>query len=226
MKKIWILVLCLVLFSSCSTVPTEQTGDSTYTEQLGNFTQNGGIVLPENMLSGISIFSYSEYCKFLKNTELPDSFVTYEQIKELGEFEGIVFLPKDTHVSDTFNRYMYSLVDENGVELSLYVYQNEVILPDDASVVSSDTSDLRNLKTPTSGIRQIGDIYYRYDLGGSLVSIMWITNQTKFSLSANDSGLGSYPTDKKETVVSKLLDRSTAEKEVQEIEKKIAAKGN
>ena len=58
----------------------------------------------------ITIESYAEYLAYLATADLPATFVPYETISALGEFDHFVCL-SDGRIGD-YSHYMYTLVDE------------------------------------------------------------------------------------------------------------------
>ncbi len=266
MKKISVLLLAFLMllsFSACSsksstsnTPPDYQLGDGVAfpAHQLGD-----GVAFPagagERRDPAIHLRSYSEYLDFLSQRNLPDEFVSYDQIKELGEFEEFVLGNYDWFYGkseeELFEVYRYEVKDENNQRLTVSVYhngadekleevaklyvesyfkRNNIPFRDTLVVpIESDDADLRMCKTVDNGIddshvtvytRQIGNLTYYYHANGELDDIEYNNGGTHIRLRLSSS-LNNYPTNEKQTEMSKLLNRSTAEKEIQRFTMKI-----
>ena len=119
MKKIVIcaLLLCLILTACGQITPQEQlngvlnttTGVTTIstTEPKTDLNINEGGELPL-----FACYSWDEYIKFVSTTTLPDDFVLYEELRQIGNFQSLILLSY-LYYGD-FSSYLYGFEDEEG----------------------------------------------------------------------------------------------------------------
>jgi hypothetical protein len=162
----------------------------------------------------ITIESYDEYLVYLATADLPATFVPYETISALGEFDHFVCL-SNGRIGD-YSHYMYTLVDETGMELILYVEYNRNG-PELTPLPIIDDIDPDNMRKPLSSQRGrylYEGIEYKY-ISTGLLSITWEDQGHIFTLFADD--LGSYP-DRTDTLAGKMMDLSQAKEALSAIE--------
>ena len=193
-----ILVLTTVFLAGCNVygdkfaVDTEsenQSSGDAYSEVL---TEYGSTPIDHNGVDvPLPTFSYLyEYEKFISETELPEDFVYYEDIKELGIFTGLVIL--STVRKDGYSNYRYVLFPSEkyndfmknsfGFEIAKDPWSNEFdsafpLLMD----TDVDTSDLMALDSAKNGTYMLEGLKYKYR-GGRLESIRWKSGDWYYSL--------------------------------------------
>ena len=158
--------------------------------------------------------TYEEYCNYVQNADLPAEFVPYEAISPLGQFDHFVFL-SSAHYGD-YSHYMYTVIDESGTELILYVEYNRNG-PELTPLPIIDDIDPDNMRKPLSSQRGrylYEGIEYKY-ISTGLLSITWEDHGHIFTLFADD--LGSYP-DRTDTLAGKMMDLSQAKEALSAIE--------
>ena len=161
----------------------------------------------------ITIESYDEYLVYLATADLPATFVPYETISALGEFDHFVCL-SNGRIGD-YSHYMYTLVDETGMELILYVEYNRNG-PELTPLPIIDDIDPDNMRKPLSSQRGrylYEGIEYKY-ISTGLLSITWEDQGHIFTLFADD--LGSYP-DRTDTLAGKMMDLSHVQQALEAI---------
>ena len=206
-----IVLLCLSLVvCACSNSNNIGSGPIDQNNQITNNEQNGDI---EASQGGdrpmLSIESVGEYTDFIKSTKLPENFVTYEKINQLGDFKFkfLVFL-EEVHAIE-YKSYLYTLVDSSGYEICLYIDNLETVETDDINI-STDTvnaADMRTIAEKTSGTFTTDGISYKY-VAGELLSISWIDQGIRYKL-CGDPMLSDYPATQS-TFVGKLLNANVA----------------
>ena len=214
MKKISVMVcfLCMCLAFVCCNSGNVQASLSNESKREVQLTQNEKsevTIIPEYYTTNID--SKLEYNWFLLTNKVPDNFVKYKDIKQIGKFDDIVLGGRSTGCSSTFDysRYHYCLIDESGAELTLYVDSN----PEDDTVIEAETitavneSDMRYLEEDLRGHYTVDGMTYAY-VSGKLLSIEWVSNGITYTL-CGSMNLSDYP-DITSTFVSKLLNLETA----------------
>lgn len=199
MKKIFCLFILtlfvLINMSSC--------------QKLENGNIFKGIQDNDNSISGdeplLGFYDISSYEKFIVQTDLPEDFVRYDNIKALGEFKGIVFLC-DTEDGD-FSYYMYSLIDKNAGEFTLYVDKKPFYESEHTKnvITEVDKSDMRSLDTEISGTYQQDNLRYVF-ISGKLISIEWKSGDWYYTISSIDD----LKEDTSKANISKLFNLETA----------------
>lgn len=149
--------------------------------------------------------SYEKICE--KNGGLPENFVTYDKISHIGAFDSFIYL--SNVISGDNSRYMYTLIDENGYNVSIKFKLNDD-KPSEAEniLITENINDFRNLSSEISGCVFVDDVEYTYVLG-KLLSIKKVYEDITVTITGA-SVLSDYPTDREETFISRLLDPDTA----------------
>lgn len=155
--------------------------------------------LPANStsLNYPTFYNYEDYLSYLDKTDLPAEFITYEDLKPLGEFY-LATIPSNT-------AYNYSFIDSRAYHLNVWIYQNGKTGPGGKNYFAQP-SDLENMLTlPDESSSSIlrGPLEYVY-VKGELLCILWNNGDTSFSLSGN-SVLSDYPTDGEPTILDDLV---------------------
>ena len=136
--------------------------------------------------------NYAVYLKIMETADLPDNFVTYDQIKGFGEFYYFV-LPEP----DVCDRYYYKVKHGEYEEYIITLNSSETL----SSIISGKTTfsvtDIEELLFPEglNGIRYkndlpekvyllFSDILYVYE-ENELNAIYWENNGTLYKLEGN-----------------------------------------
>lgn len=192
---VFILLLCLsVAVCSCSAMRSEDTGNV--------------VTLPEGDDRVIlTINSTDDYTAFLNTTKLPQEFVMYEEIKELGNFLGFVVL-SEFYVDD-YSSYMYNLRDSSGYVLSLHIDHDtlEETIGSSSPITKVNSENMRILPQKSSGTYVDQGLVYRY-VNGELLAISWTYEGVTFTLGGS-SMFSDYPSTEA-TFAGKLLNGSKA----------------
>lgn len=202
MKKLFIaIILMSLIFSmfSCS----GENGKGYNAD--GNDENYAAGVMGERPL--LTLESLSEYKKFVKNAKLPEDFVVYDDIKELGEFKEFVCLSEAR--KNDFSECMYTLYDEDAGEFVLYIDREPFYESEHTKnvITNVNAKNMRSLNSSEHGTYKNGDINYVY-LNGKLSSIEWKSGEWYYTISSIDD----LKEDISGTNISKLfnLDTSTA----------------
>ena len=146
------------------------------------------------------------YTEFINSTELPADFVSYDEIAAIGAFRGLVIL-SDAYTND-YSSYLYTLVDSEGFEISLYVDHNEKILSTANPVSNVNQTDMRMLSDTSRGVYTSNGLTYKY-VSGELLSISWKNQNITYTLCASGAPmLSDYPL-AESTFVGKMLNLTT-----------------
>ena len=113
MKKLFIVMLLVVLLILAACGDTKQTPTDTDIDD----KENNEHITDVNSWRDINNFSYEEYLDYIQSTELPDNFVKYETISELGEFYTFTF--SDREVDE---HYSYGLLYDEYILKIQYRY--------------------------------------------------------------------------------------------------------
>lgn len=191
-------------------VPPEDSSDKT--EEPEGASGQGEIATP-------TFERYEEYLKFIDSVKnLPDDFITYDMLKDIGEFRSFV-------CGTTFIGYGYNFTDENNVRIlaKIYPLPNEV---ETYPMVTPDNSSNMRSVTPigTWSTYSYNNITYHYYFNGTLAGIEWIIGEKIVYLSMLEPNtFAAYPLDGETTFVSQLLSLQTAEAAVEVFNQKVEA---
>ncbi len=213
MKKIIsiLLVLSFILcISACSVdLDVESQSDETspsfkyiddYVNNYGNI--NNGDALGD--IPMLSIFSLDEYNYFLEVCELPDHFITYRDLRQIGDFKGFVVLENQATIK--YKSYMYSFLDGD-YDITLYVKHNDNELDTiqtEKNILNSSGIDMR--RNISTGSYFNGDMEYYY-IQGNLNSIEWKSNNIRLTF-CSEPDLHAYQGDN--PIINKLLNKNEA----------------
>ena len=168
------------------------------------------IVKPNIQYQDVSFYSKEAYTEFLNSAELPDNFVSHDKIDDIGDFDALVFLSEAYHLRD-YSWYMYTLVDSEGFEITLYVDHRDRVLSTKTPVSNVNKTDMRLLPDASENVCVYvsNNMEYTY-ISGKLHSISWETQNITYILCASGTPmLSDYPlTDS--TFVGKMLNTETA----------------
>ncbi len=216
MKKFLSIFLAMITFvisfTGCQTQAEESGSDN-----VNSLKPNDSVPANENIEDvhvdeyQLSIFSYDEYVKFTKTADLPEYFVTYEDISQFGEFSGFVCLSK-SEMGD-YSSLFYSFVDETGADLCMYVDYipkgNTLVGKFEMQIIKEtniNALDMRTASVSESSAYSHNGIEYLYFPSGKLHSIVWRRGDIEYIVHHD---LSTYPTDKS-TAISKLLKLESA----------------
>ena len=164
---------------------------------------------------------YNEYLNFLNNdkVKIPDNFITYDMIKNIGAFDCIVV--------SSFDDYGYLLFDENDIGITVRMFS--ALNNDSTTPITStyEANDLRKIIAPDnqkSALTHNG-ILYNYSESGGLYQISWqYAEQTiTIAMTINYVRLADYPLDGETTFVSQLLSTQTATAAIEAFNQKVDA---
>lgn len=204
-----IILLCSICLTicACNMNVLDGVNSSDSTEINTNALPKETVKPNEGERPILTFESENEYKKFLNLAELPADFVSYDEIVAIGAFKGVVFL-SDAYAND-YSSYMYSLVDFEGFEITLYVDHSEEALSTANSVSKVNKANMRLLSDTSSGVYVSGNIKYQY-VSGELLSISWENQNINYTLCASGAPmLSDYPP-AESTFVGKLFDTDTA----------------
>jgi hypothetical protein len=218
MKKqriiVLIISLCLSLFA-CTQVESNET--------IPSFMSNSPTVstsIPlapeinvEPSYEPLMIDNYTEYLAFLENTDLPKTFIPYEEFSSIGEFDQFMCLTNAA--KGDYGQCMYTLIDASGWKLTLYVENRTerwTINESKLALIPSmpeNTQDYRSQPIDKEKYLYNQGILYTY-VNGKLMSSVWYSETAEFTLcNTNGEQLGNYPTESAHsTFVSKILTKS------------------
>lgn len=220
-KKYLLLIISIALIFSlcgCNSSPPQDLNDETemhITEDQLLLTDSKGIVENHNggytdtTLTGeiplLTIEDIDMYNKFISQTDLPENFVYYNDIKEFGEFDTLVFLC-DIRRGE-YTEYMYDFRDENAGRFSLFVKSEPPKKFELTSQVITNVnrSDMRTLDSEQSGTYTHENIDYVF-IKGKLLSIEWKSGGLYYTISS----IGDLNDDIGGFNISKLFDLGTA----------------
>ena len=174
--------------------------DYTAAENNENFTAG---VMGERPL--LTLESLAEYKKFIENAKLPEDFVVYDDIKDLGKFKGFVCLSEAR--KNDFSECMYTLYDENAGEFVLYIDREPSQQSEHTKnvITNVNTKNIRSLDSSEHGTYKKDGVDYVY-LKGKLFSIGWKSGDWYYTISSIDD----LKEDTSGSNISKLFDLDTS----------------
>ena len=217
MKKTLLIIVATivlaVLLTGCQKQSLPIVNDSSTNDKTINTQGTTAQETEINSCIGLfSIYSYSDDTKFINTTELPEHFVTYEEISEFGEFKGFVRL---CHEYQNYSKLFYTFIDENGTEYSMYIsyipLAEESTVTTEKALISADkihSSDMRTASVTEAGRYLHNGIEYYYYPSGLLGNIKWRCGDIEYTL---HGGLQDYPINEKTTAIGKLLNLESAD---------------
>ena len=215
MKRMIGLIMACLLLSGCS------------------FLQGYHPTAPENNNSTLGEFgdaldSYDEYEKFCRNPDvvMPESFIKYEQIQQLGQFEQLYFLGNDQSNGDHLvDVYTYTLVDVNNRQFAISGFRN-VQLRSSEKTAKITPQDMRSISDESREVRVFtqGNLSYYYNQShnvGKLCVIHFEVKGVSYRLTA-DAGFAEFEPNPEGTFVERLLCLESAPAAVEEFEQMIS----
>jgi hypothetical protein len=161
--------------------------------------------------------TYEEYLAFINGFEkLPDDFITYDMLKDIGEFEMFI-------ASKSLIEYEYTFKDDNNKRIHMKIEPLPNKIQSSTVVFSDNIIDFR--KIVSNGERSYNDITYGYYFDGALSTIRWSIGKklVKLTCSGDSNSFADYPLDGETTFVSQLLSTQTATAAVQSFNQKVEA---
>ena len=216
MKKIIFLLLICLLMNGCGSINIYANGiDSAINNECVNKSSNNKGVIAvsntsENEMVTLSIFSYEDYQDFIANTDLPNDFIQYDDLKMLGEFKSLIFLCP----LGEYSSYLYSFIDiACGCKIALYVHGDKNHYSNSLQIERVNSTDMRFLEDEDSGTYVYDGIKYVY-VKGKLLSIRW-EDESKLFVLTGDNSLSEYSISTS-TFVSKMLNTQTVKEAISE----------
>lgn len=217
MKRLFVILIPLVLFSvllsacdstnSLEALVNEKTTCS-MNETLNNQDNLGGVEPNGVEVPLLTISTLDDYNKFMSSENLPENFITYDMLKDIGDFVYLIFL-SDGYNGD-FTEYMYTVKDSTGYDISVYVepsIESDVLNSNTIIAEKINRTDLRTIASAESGIYIYNDVKYKY-VSGKLLSIAWDMDGLRCTLTGN-SMLDNYP-DQNNTFMGLILNGDTS----------------
>ena len=160
--------------------------------------------------------SYNEY---IKSNKMPDNFISYDNLKHLGEFDCFVCLSGTEITEDADCFYVFR--DKSGFEFCLYVYNSKDKSASKVEIknhiLNFESNDLKTVGDDKTGTWQYDHqgIKYNY-IDGQLLSVDWTLNNTRFVLFSGGGGifLNDLPF-AQNSPISKLFYKDTATEAVE-----------
>ena len=219
MKKFFIMSLCFlcvcVVFVSCT-----QTSSTTDTAQENN---------PIHSPSGgdhytLDFIDLAEYRAYMKQANLPENFIHYDDIAYIGEFCLFSCIHPDVvgeenwlKTGDESCGYYYSLSNGNYI-LHIDPAKSSALSNDKLISESVLPNDLRSLNSTATGTVLIGSVQYEY-LYGKLLGIKWVCDDIVFTLAISDNTLEA-PSD----FIQNLFNKNTAASQIESFQAMLAEK--
>lgn len=189
-----LMLICVVSATSCNLANTKVDKLSNNSTEIGNIQQLVGeseeqienSETAEIKIDPASIYisSVEEYNKFTETADLPDAFITYDMLKDVGELSS--FVVPDV---DYLSYYGYHMIDENGFSIDVFI--THLAQSEGGGLEATDTVQLQT--KPVSGFLSGKEFYnekvfynnieYTYNPNGSLRYITTVVNNIKISVS-------------------------------------------
>lgn len=217
MKRLFVVLIPLVLFSmllsACDSTNSLEALENekptcSLNETLNGQEKLGGVEPNGEEVPLLTISTLEDYNEFLSSENLPKNFITYDMLKDIGDFEYLIFL-SDGYNGD-FTEYMYTVKDSTGYDISVYVepsIESDVLNSNTIIAETINRTDLRTIGSAESGIYMYNDLKYKY-VSGKLLSIAWDMDGLRYTLTGS-SMLDNYP-DQNNTFMGLLLNGDTS----------------
>lgn len=175
----------------------------------------------------LNLITLADYEKHFEEAGgYPDTFITYEELQELGTFKSFVCQSYVVHEDSSqkeYTEYQYVL-EADGAAFNVVVRPVKNI-PEDTRewFDAEDTIIAADLRTNlTDGARaSITREKYQYDyLYGKLYSIEWIAGETQVMIWSENG----WPENDPDTLIGRLLIWDTAEAAITELQQKLDGK--
>lgn len=195
--------------SDQSTPEATDPVETTPTEQAPG-TTNGSCSLNWLLFTKEDFDEYQEH--FRTAQDVPESFVYYEQLRELGEFvEMNVFSYGNTEAGHEYEQYQYYLQDKQGCQFRLDIFDRECNRADDYGLLGFvDRENMRRATGWNGDGVYIHDVIRYYYSSGRLKMIEWEIGGLCFHLVGGNDELNEYPAEYTDTFIGKLLSLDTA----------------
>lgn len=217
MKRLFGILITLVLFSvllsACDSTnslealenekPTCSLNETLNTQDKLGGVEPNGVEVPL-----LTISTLDDYNEFLSSENLPKNFITYDVLKDIGDFVYLIFL-SDGYNGD-FTEYMYTVKDSTGYDISVYVepsIESDVLISNTIIAEKINRTDLRTIGSDESGFYMYNDVKYKY-VSGKLLSIAWDMDGLRYTVTGS-SMLDNYPY-QKNTFMGLILNGDTA----------------
>lgn len=189
-----VILACLMFIVSCNFVNTplnnyesscvQTNGDSEHKSEASTINDE---TIDENLnvdAESIYLSTFEQYSSFIKSIDLPDDFISYSMLEEIGTFHSFV-VPS----SDYLSYYGYHLMDENGFQVDIFVTHFDK----KPEIGTFDTETVQLQIKPATGFLSgknfeskkvsYNDIQYTYDSAGSLRYITTVLGDVMISVS-------------------------------------------
>lgn len=191
---------CSLQYANINTVPTGALDDPSKVD------------IELNMPYLADFASYSEY---INTHSLPDDFIYYSALSDLGEFEGFTCWPFD------YTEYDYFLTDANGYSLLLIIKHKTFDITEIETrktlLSEENMTDLWRHPSGTSGYIVKNGCVFDY-INGELLSIMWGSGNISFTMTIDLPANKETETNGKDTLVNRLLDIGTSTTAIAELQ--------
>ena len=168
----------------------------------------------------LTLEGMEEYSSFLETMPEDEEFVTYDEIKEIGDFESFVVV--SPYWRD-YSHCLYGLRDNAGHKIGVYVNRMSEgeYIPEITVSHVADQTDLRQIDSDEVEHYKANGMIYTY-IEGKLSTIRWYVGEYEFIL--NSEPWLSELTVGENTFVSKMLSQETAVAAVESINAKVEMK--
>ena len=151
------MLILLFSFTSCSDSSNPIKRGETYTKHYREYIDEEIELRNYYTLEG-----YQKY--FWKKAKEEETFISYDMLKFLGEFDGcVIYLDRK---SGTNNRYSYNFIDEEGFIFHLDIYTDLSNVEDFetfSTVPLEDPTDMRKCGYWVECVHVVNDIRYEYN---------------------------------------------------------------
>ena len=168
-----------------------------------------------------SYFSFEDYEKNLfVFMEIP-GFVTYDSIKEYGEFVSLVFL--DLFMTEDVG-YVYDLLGPDGFQFSLYIFPADRQFersPDTSVLMEVESQSNLGSNKNENGVYYANDVEYLY-WNGKVTRISWSTPSRFISIIASTETYFPNFNQRNTSLINSLLNAETAPAAIAEFSRKVS----
>lgn len=154
-----------------------------------DFSDDAGISAER---ANLTIEEYSDYTKFIKIADLPENFVTYDELSHFGSFSAFI-CTSDSSRND-YSRYSYKFIDDNGVKFNISIspagsgpsHRPEDLMISDTSSkgITINKSNMLHAPSDSRIVYTYGGIEYQY-ISGTLCWISWEDNDWYYCILTN-----------------------------------------
>lgn len=200
--KIVSMILISLFLTACSAPAQNTPSYSDSSSAADSYVDGYAIVFDEG--------EYDEYLEHFKTAEnVPEEFVYYEQLRELGAFKQ--FYAVSNYSEFVYDVYYYTLTDQCGHEFAIKIQDKKPSNSTADGTAAVDPQDMRYLPGKDKGylVYYHDEVRYSYS-DGQLSGISWMVDDRYFSITFEPGMLSTFGPEHSGTIIDGFRSLDTA----------------